>query len=119
VERLVKIKSGLSESVIEKLVSVFDKVDEIDEAVLFGSRAMGTFKEGSDIDIALKGQALNLALLRKTELKLEDLDLPYTIDLIIYHQIKEPLLTDHIDRVGICIYKKMNSTNCRPNCMKG
>lgn len=97
---------GLSESVIEKIVYVFASVNEIEDAILFGSRAKGTFKEGSDIDIALKGSAINFKVLRKIELSLDDLFLPYVIDVVIYHKIKEPLLIDHINRVGISIYKK-------------
>jgi predicted nucleotidyltransferase len=97
---------GLSESVIEKLLRVFSLISEIDEAILFGSRVKGTFKEGSDIDIALKGTELNMTLLRKIELDFDNFNLPYKIDLVIYSNIEEPLLTDHINRIGISIYKK-------------
>ena len=97
---------GLSQSVIEKLLLVFSLTSEIDEAILFGSRAKGTFKEGSDIDIALKGTELNMTLLRKIELDVDNLNLPYKIDLVIYNNIEEPLLTEHINRIGISIYKK-------------
>jgi predicted nucleotidyltransferase len=97
---------GLSEPVIEKLLYVFSLTSEIEEAVLFGSRAKGNFKEGSDIDIALKGTEINMALLRKIEMDFDNLNLPYKIDLVIYKNIEEPMLVDHIKRIGIRIYKK-------------
>lgn len=96
---------GLSQTVYNKLLNVFKTTPAIDEAVLFGSRAKGTFKTGSDIDIALKGKKLDTILLRKIEMSIEDLVLPYHVDLILFNQIQEPNLIEHINRAGICIYK--------------
>lgn len=101
------MRYGLSETIIEKLLLVFTLTSEVEEAILFGSRAKGTYKEGSDIDIALKGQEINLILLRKIELDIDNFYLPYKVDLVIFSNIEEALLTDHINRVGICIYKKI------------
>lgn len=97
---------GLSESVIEKLLLIFSSTGDIEEAILFGSRAKGNYKEGSDIDIAFKGSEITTKLIRKIELEIDKLNLPYVVDILVYSDIKEPMLTDHIDRVGICIYKK-------------
>ncbi|WP_197904747.1 nucleotidyltransferase domain-containing protein [Desulfosarcina alkanivorans] len=51
---------------------------------MYGSRAKGNFKPGSDIDLTLKVNRLNLHLLNKISLELDDLLLPYTVDLSIY-----------------------------------
>ena len=91
---------GLSEQVLEKIITLFGKETDVEEVILFGSRAKGTFKEGSDIDLALKGANTDLQLLRKIELEIDDLMLPYVVDLVIYNKIKEPQLTDHINRTG-------------------
>ena len=99
---------GLSEQVLEKLITLFGKETDVEEVILFGSRAKGTFKEGSDIDLALKGANTNLKLVRKIELEIDDRMLPYVVDLVIYNEIKEPQLTDHINRAGICIFKNIN-----------
>mgnify|MGYP000717930900 CR=1 FL=1 len=97
---------GLSEKVVENLKTVFAENVKIDKAIVFGSRAKGNYKEGSDIDITIKGQNLDfddtLSLLRK----IDDLNIPYKIDLIKYHTINEPDLKDHIDRVGIELYSR-------------
>jgi len=97
---------GLSEKVVENLKTVFAENAKIDKAIVFGSRAKGNYKEGSDIDITIKGQNLDfddtLSLLRK----IDDLNIPYKIDLINYDTINEPDLKDHIDRVGIELYSR-------------
>ena len=96
---------GLKKESIEKAKRIFAKYDPINEVILYGSRAKGNYKPGSDIDLTLKGQGLNLKILNKISLELDDLLLPYTFDLSIYHHIKQPDLIDHILRVGKVFYK--------------
>jgi predicted nucleotidyltransferase len=100
------MNSGLNENTIQKIRNVFALFPEVEETILFGSRANGKFKTGSDIDLTLKGSDLNLSVLNKISMELDDLLLPYTIDLSIYQQIGNPDLIDHINRVGVLFYKK-------------
>jgi predicted nucleotidyltransferase len=97
---------GLSDTVIRKMQSVIAGFPEVEEVVIYGSREKGNFKPGSDIDLTLKGNALSLATLRQMETKLDNLNLPYTIDLSIYHLIDDPAVKEHIDRVGKVLYGK-------------
>ncbi len=97
---------GLSGETIRNINHVFESFKEVEEAVLYGSRAKGNYKRGSDIDIALKGKNLNLHSLNKISLNLDDLLLPYTIDIAIYHQINNPDLIEHIKQAGKVFYKK-------------
>lgn len=97
---------GLTEDIISRVSKVFNRYSEIDEALLYGSRAKGNFKTGSDIDIALKGPELNLKLLNRIALDIDDLLLPYTFDICIYHQIDNPDLIEHIERVKKTFYNK-------------
>ena len=106
-----KIKFGLRWETIKKINFVFQTFDEIDAVVLYGSRAKGNFKPGSDIDLVLKGERLDLHLLNKISLALDDLLLPYTFDISIYHQINNPDLIDHIIRVGKIFYTKVKIHN--------
>ncbi len=96
---------GLKKESIERVNRIFAQYDKIEEVILYGSRAKGNYKPGSDIDLTLKGKELNLKLLNKISLELDDLLLPYTFDLSIYHHIKQPDLIDHIVRVGKVFYK--------------
>lgn len=95
---------GLQELTIEKINHVFASHPQIEEVVLYGSRAKGTFRPGSDIDLTFKGKELNLSIMNQLALELDDLLLPYTFDLSIYHQINNPELLDHIQRIGVVFY---------------
>ena len=97
---------GLSQKTIKKINLVFQKVEAVDAVILYGSRAKGNFKPGSDIDLVLKGKKLDLHLLNKISLALDDLLLPYIFDISIYHQINNPDLIAHISRVGKTFYTR-------------
>lgn len=97
---------GLSSNDIEKIKSVFEKHQEIDKAILYGSRAKGNYREYSDIDISLIGNELNLSKLFEMEAELDDLLLPYKIDLSLFYSIENTDLLDHINRVGVDFFVK-------------
>lgn len=86
--------------------SVFSQHPEVEEVILYGSRAKGNYSNGSDIDFVLIGKNLDLKKLRIISRELDDLLLPYTIDLALYDHIKNSDLIDHINRVGKSFYKK-------------
>lgn len=100
------ITYGLKNEVIKRIKEVVSHYPQVDEVVLYGSRAMGNFKKGSDIDLTFKGKELTLTILNKIDIELDDLLLPYTFDLSIFHHIDNPDLIDHIKRVGKVIYAK-------------
>lgn len=97
---------GLSENILEKFRAILKQHEEIEEAVLYGSRAKGNYREGSDIDVALKGDRITFSDLRKIELDIDNLNLPYKVDITIFKDIKNEQLLHHIVRAGICIYRK-------------
>lgn len=96
--------NGLSQNVIGQIVSIFSQYPQISEVVLYGSRAKGNYHPGSDIDLSLKGDKLDLKVLNQISNKLDDLLLPYMFDLSIYQQIENCDLLAHIERVGQLIY---------------
>ncbi len=98
------MKYGLDEKVLNSIIKVFSRCKKIDRLILFGSRAKGNYKIGSDIDLALIGKDISINDLNKLYLQLDDLYLPYTFDLIIFEKIDNEELIDHINRVGIPIY---------------
>lgn len=101
-----KITYGLNQKTIKKINLIFQEFEAVNAVILYGSRAKGNFKPGSDIDMVLKGEKLNLHLLNKISLALDDLLLPYLFDVSIYHQISNPDLIDHISRVGKTFYTR-------------
>lgn len=98
---------GLSEETILKIKNVFAQFQDVDIAFLYGSRVKSDFKNGSDIDLCLKGEKMDLSLLCSINNELDDLLLPYTFDLSIYDQIDNTNLIEHIKRVGIIFYEKI------------
>jgi len=99
------MKYGLDESTIEKICQVFTRYPAIRQAVLYGSRAKGNYKNGSDIDIVLESDdTLTLDVLRRISGDIDDLMLPYSVDLSVLSFINNPDLLDHIRRVGVVLY---------------
>lgn len=96
---------GLSDILQEKLCSVFRKYNCIDEVVIYGSRALGTNRENSDIDITLKG-TIPFDKLLNIEIEIDDLMLPYKVDLSVYNAIQNKELIEHINRVGKIFFRK-------------
>lgn len=98
-------KIGFKEGDLETIIVVLRMYPQIEKALIFGSRAKGVYKSGSDVDLALKGAVKNVASKISYILNEESL-LPYKFDVLDYDGIDNPKLVDHIDRVGVVIYKK-------------
>jgi predicted nucleotidyltransferase len=103
----VQEKYGLSNKTIQRISTVFKGFPEINRVVLYGSRAIGNFSEGSDIDICIFGDAIQNGTKAKIANALDDLLLPYKIDLQIFSEIDNNELLDHIRRVGKEIYTRV------------
>lgn len=97
---------GLPETTVEKIGGVLAKHPEVDSAILYGSRAKGNYKLGSDIDLTLVGSGLVYRDLLNIMDELDDLLLPYTIDLSILEMIDHAGLREHIERVGQEFYRR-------------
>jgi predicted nucleotidyltransferase len=100
---------GLQQKHIDAINNCFAQSIHIEQVILYGSRAKGNYKNGSDIDLTIVGD-LGYAELRQLESQLDDLLLPYKIDLSLKHNITNPDLTEHIERVGKIFYEKPKGT---------
>ena len=81
--------------------------DSVESAVIFGSRAKGNYRSGSDVDIALNGSAIRHEDIVEVGCFLnEETLLPYQFDIIAYATIDNEALRDHIDRVGREIFRR-------------
>ena len=100
------MKYGLNEETIEALQRVFRKHNKIERAIIYGSRALGTHKTGSDIDLTLVAPGYTMRDLLSIENELDDLLLPYQLDLSLYHHIDNPDLLSHIARIGLTFYSR-------------
>lgn len=96
---------GLSADAIEKIREILAGCPNINNGILFGSRAKGSFRPGSDIDLCLIAPTLSLTEKLGIETELDDLLLPWKIDLVLAHQITNPALLEHIEHVGIELFR--------------
>ncbi len=98
---------GLTGKDLIHILMALKQFPRIEQALIFGSRAKGTHKAGSDVDLALKGKALNYQdITRLSALLNEELPLPYFFDVIHYETLDNAALRAHIDRVGQIIYSR-------------
>jgi predicted nucleotidyltransferase len=95
---------GLSPETLKKLGSVLRSHPAVEQIILFGSRAINRHQHSSDIDLALKGTQLNFSNLLQLKSAIDDLMLPYKVDLVIYETIQNKDLKEHIDQVGIALW---------------
>jgi len=97
---------GLSEMQLQLILGVINNFEEIEKVLIFGSRAKGTNRPGSDIDLALIGDKLNSLLVNRVSSALDDLPLPYMFDLINYHEINNEFLKKKVDDEGKLFYER-------------
>ena len=103
----MKRRFGLEETDIQAIRDVFARHPQVEKSVLYGSRAMGNYKNASDIDLTLLGgEDLTLTVLYRIMDDIDNLLLPYTFDLSIFRFISDPDVLAHIRRVGVPFYEK-------------
>ena len=95
---------GLSDRDVKTLQDIFKKYPDVKNVFVFGSRAKGTYKQGSDIDLAIMNEGVQDMFIRKMKSDFEDSSLPYVVDLVNYPTLKHPELKNHIDRVGVPLF---------------
>lgn len=99
--------TGLSQRDLALLRDTLARFPVVSGAILFGSRAKGCSGPRSDIDLALEGHLDPLDAVRVKE-TLEDLPVPWKFDVLALEGIDHPSLLDHIRRVGIRIYDRLD-----------
>lgn len=99
------MKFGLKDVEISALCNVLASVPEVEEAIIYGSRARGTNRFSSDIDITLKGSNLTYLQLALLDAKIDDLYLPYFVDLSLFSMLRNTDLIESIEREGKVLYR--------------
>lgn len=108
---------GLSQRDLDEIVRALKRFPQIEKAVLFGSRAKGNFKRGSDVDIAIMGSSIDYSCVSELSYILnEESLLPYYFDIVHFESITEKPLIDHILRVGKTLYVIQQSKGAETAC---
>jgi uncharacterized protein len=99
--------SGLLDRDIHYILKALNSFEEVERGVLFGSRAMGNYKKGSDVDLAIIGEKVSdRVIYNLDELLNEVYPLPYFFDILHYEKINNEKLKEHINIVGKELYRK-------------
>jgi predicted nucleotidyltransferase len=97
---------GLTANDLKIVIDILEQQPYVEQALLFGSRAKGNYKNGSDVDIALKGRHLDFKTISHISYLLnEETHLPYKFDILNYYKTDKDVV-EHIDRVGVVIYEQ-------------
>lgn len=100
------MKFGLTQKDIKVIREVFQKFPEVEGAVIFGSRAMGNYKRGSDVDLAITGKQGSKIADKIRGILNEETTLPYLFDIVFYESLESQELKEHIDREGKIFYER-------------
>jgi predicted nucleotidyltransferase len=97
---------GIEKHIIKMILSEMSNHSEVCDIIIFGSRAKGNFKKGSDIDLAIKGKNISFELVAGLKTRFnQKLLIPYHVDIVHYESISNKDLIDHIDRIGISLLR--------------
>ena len=98
------IEAGLPDAVVRQLTDIFSSYPAIRRVMLYGSRAKGTHRNGSDIDLCIEAPDMTLSELLEIEGRIDDLLIPWKVDLSLMHRVENPDLLEHIRRAGKVFY---------------
>ncbi|MCX7998542.1 MAG: nucleotidyltransferase domain-containing protein [Leptospiraceae bacterium] len=109
------MKYGLKQEQLQEIVEFLSRYPQIEKAILFGSRALGTYKPSSDVDIAIFGEQADWKLASQLKLDIEEETyLPYFFDIVSYNSIQEKNLKEEIDKKGVSIYERKKDSSVKP-----
>lgn len=97
---------GLPDSTLTIIQQILADYPTVEKAILYGSRAKGNYRHGSDIDLTLIGDQLDLRILGEISARLEESPIPYQVDLSLWDQLEHAKLREHIERVGVVFYQR-------------
>ena len=98
---------GISEQSYRQILQAIEAIPEVEEVLIFGSRSMGNFKPGSDIDLALKGKEMTTQVALNLAAQLNEvLPIPYLCDVVAYAFLDNPELKQHIDCHGTQFFQR-------------
>lgn len=98
--------ASVPEGVAKSIREVLGRHPNIRRAVLFGSRAKGNYRAGSDIDLALEGEGLDERELTRLIGEFDDAPIANRVDVLLKEKIHHPALLEHIERVGLVFYER-------------
>ena len=97
---------GMTDDELDLLCSLFARQREIERVILYGSRARGTHKPFSDVDITLLGVGLTRSHLSRLMADIDESSLPYFFDISLFSKLTNPDLIEQIEQTGVVLYQR-------------
>ena len=97
---------GMTNEELDLLCSLFARQREIERVILYGSRAKGTHKSFSDVDITLLGVGLSRSHLNRLMADIDESSLPYSFDISLYAKLTNPELIEQIEKTGVILFQR-------------
>lgn len=97
---------GLTDNEMQILHELFAENEKIEQVILYGSRAKGTYKPFSDVDITIVGKGLTEQDVNRLYAALEKSSIPYMFDIFTFDTLKNENLKENVSRCGVVLYKK-------------
>lgn len=98
---------GIPDSSIKIICDTLLKIPEIEKAAIFGSRAMGNYKNGSDVDLVIYGSKVTVETINKLSIILnEEVPLPYYFDVVNYESLDNQQMKIHLDTYARIFYTR-------------
>ena len=97
---------GMTHDELNLLRTLFARQKEIEQVILYGSRAKGTNKPFSDVDITLMGHRLTRSHLNRLSEEIDESSLPYLFDISIFSKLTNPALIEQIEQTGVVLYQR-------------
>lgn len=97
---------GLPDKTLAAIRQILADFPAVEKAILYGSRAKGNYRPGSDIDLTLIGDQLDIRILGNIAARLEESPIPYQVDLSLWKHLDHAKLREHIERVGVVFYQR-------------
>lgn len=98
---------GLPDKTLATIRYILAEYPAVEKVILYGSRAKGNHRPGSDIDLTLIGDRLDLKTLGELATRLDESSIPYQVDLSLWSRIDHTGLREHIERVGVVFYQRI------------
>lgn len=105
----ISARIGIPEKSLNMLIAILEKFDFIEKVVVYGSRAKGNYRPGSDIDLAVFSSTMTFSDQMHLELAIDELLMPYSVDVLHFEKLTNEKLIEHIIRVGVPLYSKSYS----------
>jgi predicted nucleotidyltransferase len=105
-ESQMENKFGLTKRDMQTIRDIFLQFPEVEKAFIFGSRAKGNYRPGSDIDLAIMDKGVSNLTIRKLYAAFEEGSLPYRVDPAHFPSLTSPEFIAHIQSAGVPFYDR-------------